>query len=106
MLIKNKETKCGVYTANENNPLGLFRQGNQYYQLIGFFNYMDVREYNCIDYGTLPYSRFADSLRNGFNNTSPFPIDSYSDNSHYSTIAQIRHFKFDDTEIENQYHLK
>jgi hypothetical protein len=100
-MIKSKETKCGVYTANDNNPLGLFRQGSQYYQLIGFFNYMDSREYLCDMRGTLPFSRFAASCQRGWNCGSIYSLDSPSENNNtnHNIIAHIRHFKLDDTEI-------
>jgi hypothetical protein len=98
-MIKDKETKCGVYTANENNPLGLFRQGNQYYQLLGFFNYNDDREFRCDMRGDLPFSRLANSLRWGFNVASIYPDDQYSNEPHENTVVQIRHLQLDPTEV-------
>ena len=98
-MINKKETKCGNYTANKNNPLGLLRQGNEYYQLLGFFNYNDRREYFCDMRGALPFSRLASSFENGFSRHSIYPDDQYSDLLHENMIVQMRHLKLDTTEI-------
>lgn len=98
-MTNNQFKHSFLYKPNENNVLGLFRQGNVFYQLIGFFNFMDEREYKIKNFGKLPFSKFACSLENGFGHVSRYKDDGYFTNKNDCTISQLKHFGLDTSQI-------
>lgn len=93
------------FQGNPNNPLGLFEKDSKVYQVLGFFNYLDNREFNCDMRGDLPWSYYADRIQQeGFeqyfsHHISINAIGSCPHNEKFPTLQQLNHFKLDPSEI-------
>lgn len=62
-LRKSNTTNIFNFQANENNPLGLFKNNGKIYQVLGFFTFMDTKELMCDLRGSLPMSVVASDFQ-------------------------------------------